>query len=63
MLTSTSFVSPTTRREYLVIPHLHFSQGGYERCTYDIYLETKKVAECALTSEIPFTVTRFETSN
>jgi hypothetical protein len=57
------YISPDTRREYLVYHHLHFGKHGYEHCTYDVFLETRKVAECQLTSEIPFTVTRFETSN
>ena len=59
----TTYTSPDTRREYLVVPHIHFSNGGYERCTYDVYLETRKVAECELTGQIPFTVHRFETSS
>jgi len=59
---TTLYISPDTRREYIVVPHIHFSQGGYERCTYEVYLETRKVAECELTSQVPFTVRRFEVS-
>ena len=58
-----TYTSPDTRREYIVVPHLHFSKHGFEHCSYDVYLENRKVAECQLTSEIPFTVSRFENSN
>ena len=57
-----SYTSPDTRREYIVVPHLYFSKHGFEHCSYDVYLETRKVAECQLTSEVPFTVRQFENS-
>lgn len=47
-------------QEYTVIPHIHFSDGGYERCTYDIYRDTTLVAQCDLTGQILFTVQRYE---
>ena len=50
-------------QEYVVTSHLHFSNGGYEKCTYDIYLGKQKVAECELTSQVPFVVARFEASS
>jgi hypothetical protein len=62
MLSYTSYVSDSGR-EYIVVPHLYFTKGGYERCTYEVFLETCKVAECELTSQIPFTINRFENSN
>ena len=62
-MNTTTYLSPDTLREYLVVPHIYFSQGGYERCTYDVYLETRKVAECELTSQVPFTVRGFEVSS
>ena len=58
----TTYTSPHTLREYIVTPHIYFSKGGYERCSYDIYLETRKIGECSLTSEVAFTVSRFETA-
>ena len=60
---TTTYLSPDTRREYLVIPRISTSGGGYERFAYDVYLETRKVAECELTSQVPFTVRRFEVSS
>lgn len=49
-------------QEYTVVSHIHFSNGGYEKCTYDIYCDNDLVAQCDLTGEIPFTVQRYEDS-